>query len=176
VSGLSLTWSQQAEVPTDYGTLFLFTASVGAEEVTGAVSATYAEAQYGTSFDLDCVSGDDGEALSFGVIASGVLTNYNNAPGDASITFPSSTPVFYLFGSAALYGLDGFSASPGESPTAWTQLAFCQGYEPEGMGIASALQTQVSPDASEQTAVADWSGFYDGLGGWAAAGIPISVS
>jgi hypothetical protein len=174
VSGLGLTWTVTDSVSYTFGHLVLVTASVGDSEVSGAISVSYSS-NAAVAYDLDCVSGDDGETLAFGVSALGAQVNSGGA-GNASLTFAGG-PAFYLFGSAAAYS-GNFSASPAESPTAWTRLAFVQAYIGGGDFVAVALETEVSPDASNPNALTDWSGTdweADG-GGQGAIGIPVSVS
>jgi len=169
VSGLSLTWTKSAEVSYTAGHLVLMTAEVGSSSATGTIAVSYTGAQGAVAYDLDCVSGDDGETPSFGASGS-FVTNFSNGTGNASVEF--SGPAFYLFGSAASSS-GNFSASPGESP-AWTQLAFEQGYTSGGAFVAVALETQVSPDTSNPEAITDWSAsVWDG--GWGAIGVPITA-
>jgi hypothetical protein len=171
VSGLSLSWTEKSSVADNTSgwtnpQLVLFTAEVGATEVSGTVTATYTGEDPLIAFDLDCASGDDGETLTFGASAVGAVTNVNSNynTGTATLTFPA--PSFYILGSCANSEYE-MTATPGESP-AWTQLALVES--------TLGLETQVSPDTSDPNAQVNWSGWYSDTGGWAVIGIPVTAS
>src|ERR1700722_11019880 len=109
VSGLGLTWVQQAIVYPQDWYLALFTAEVGSSSVEGAITVGLSFATTAV-WDVDCVSGDDGEVLQFGTNAIGVVTSSSGGAGsNASLTFPSSVPTLYLFASSV--GSDGSASA-----------------------------------------------------------------
>lgn len=164
VTGLDLTWTVTGSATTYFGAIFLVTAEVGASEVSGEVSVTLG--QSAVAYDLDCVSGDDGESLQFGTSAGGVVSASAGGGNTASLIISPGQPYLYLFGSSVGWEDGANGASPGEDP-AWTQLAL------EGLSYGVYLETQVSPDGTNPNAVANWSNAY---AGWGALGIAVSAA
>jgi hypothetical protein len=164
ISGFGLDWSLEGSVGFPEGELFLFTAAVGDTEVTGEVST--GGDMGGLTYDLDCVSGNDGESLQFGTGSAGAVGTQGGG-NTAYVTISAGEPYLYLFASSVAWEDGSNGASPGESPTAWTQLAMT------GRTYGVYLETQVSPDGTNPTGVANWS---NGYNGWGALGIAVSSS
>lgn len=171
VSGLDLTWTVYASKTNPSGNLYLLTTTVGGTAVSGGtISVSYSGAP-AVGWDLDCISGDDGETPALGVPASGAVTAENETDSSTDVTVTmDGGPVFYLFGSAAYEGPE-YSGAPGESP-AWTELARVFPTTTSPLYWALGLGTQVSPDASNPVAKADWG--WSGFGYWCAIGVPVS--
>lgn len=94
--------------------------------------------------------------------------NSTDSSTDVTVTIGSG-PLFYLFGSVAFS--PSFSGAPGEDP-AWTELARVFPTTTNPNFWALGFGTQVSSDASNPIASADWG--WPGSGYWIAIGVPVS--
>jgi hypothetical protein len=168
VTGLSLTWTQQAAIGADntHGNLSCWTATCGGSPGSGTVTIHVSDATNGMCWDIDQVTGQTAYAP---LVTGNTVTNYGTvSPTSVAFSAAASTPDLFMFASGVLIGASTTITQTASETQAWTVLSNQQSSTSVN---GTSLMTQVSPNVSVTTGSASLSANHS----WAGIGIELSA-
>lgn len=146
VSGLGLTWTQQSTVTASSSTkLDCWAAVCGPSPGSGAVTFNFSVTMGSWNWDLDQVTGQDPVTP---LVTSNTKTATATTTTNLTLTFNAAAAAANLF-MLGVGAASNVTETPGETP-AWTELVDESQTTP-----SCALETQVSPDATNTAAQAN---------------------